>query len=40
MKEMVNDDVLMICADHGNDPTAPGRITPGEYIPIIREDIP
>ncbi len=35
MKEMVNDDVLMICADHGNDPTAPGTGHTREYIPII-----
>ena len=35
MKEMVNDDVLMICADHGNDPTAPGTDHTREYIPII-----
>ena len=35
MKEMVNDDVLMICADHGNDPTAPGTDHTREYIPLI-----
>ena len=35
MKEMVYDDVLMICADHGNDPTAPGTDHTREYIPII-----
>ena len=35
MKEMVNDDVLMICADHGNYPTAPGTDHTREYIPII-----
>lgn len=35
MKEMVNDDVLMICADHGNDPTALGTDHTREYIPII-----
>ena len=35
MKEMVNDDVLMICADPGNDPTAPGTDHTREYIPII-----
>lgn len=35
MKEMVNDDVLMVCADHGNDPTAPGTDHTREYIPII-----
>ena len=35
MKEMVNDDVLMICADHGNDPTAPGTDHTREYNPII-----
>ena len=35
MKEMINDDVLMICADHGNDPTAPGTDHTREYIPII-----
>lgn len=35
MKEMVNDDVLMICADHGNDPTAPGTDHTREYVPLI-----
>ena len=29
------EDVLMICADHGNDPTAPGTDHTREYIPLI-----
>lgn len=28
-------DILMLCADHGNDPTAPGFDHTREYIPVI-----
>jgi len=35
MSAMGEDDVLMICADHGNDPTAPGTDHTREYIPLI-----
>ena len=33
MAAMGEDDVLMICADHGNDPTAPGTDHTREYVP-------
>ena len=29
------DDILMICADHGNDPTAPGTDHTREYVPLL-----
>lgn len=32
---MGEEDVLMICADHGNDPTAAGTDHTREYIPIL-----
>lgn len=32
---MGEDDVLFICADHGNDPTAPGTDHTREYVPIL-----
>ena len=35
MEAMAPEDVLMICADHGNDPTAPGTDHTREYIPLI-----
>ncbi len=35
MEAMDEEDVLMICADHGNDPTAPGTDHTREYIPLI-----
>ena len=35
MSAMGEDDILMICADHGNDPTAPGTDHTREYVPII-----
>ena len=35
MDAMGDEDVLMICADHGNDPTAPGTDHTREYIPLI-----
>lgn len=30
-----NDDLLIICADHGNDPTTPGMDHSREYCPIL-----
>lgn len=33
VKELKDDDLLMITADHGNDPTAPGSDHTREYIP-------
>lgn len=33
--KMAEDDVLFICADHGNDPTAPGTDHTREYVPLI-----
>lgn len=35
MAEMKNDDLLMITADHGNDPTFTGTDHTREYIPLI-----
>ena len=35
MEAMGKDDVLLICADHGNDPTAPGTDHTREYVPLI-----
>ena len=35
MAKMADDDVLFICADHGNDPTAPGTDHTREYVPLI-----
>ena len=32
---MGEDDVLFICADHGNDPTARGTDHTREYVPIL-----
>ena len=29
------EDILMICADHGNDPTAPGTDHTREYVPLL-----
>ncbi len=29
------DDLLLICADHGNDPTAPGSDHTREYVPVL-----
>ncbi|MBL4954067.1 phosphopentomutase [Neobacillus sp. YIM B02564] len=33
--EMKPDDLLMITADHGNDPTAPGTDHTREYVPLL-----
>lgn len=30
-----DDDLLLICADHGNDPTAPGSDHTREYVPVL-----
>ena len=29
------DDLLLVCADHGNDPTAPGSDHTREYVPVL-----
>ena len=31
----LEDDLLMITADHGNDPTAPGSDHTREYVPML-----
>lgn len=35
MKKMNDDDLIMITADHGNDPTAPGSDHTREYVPML-----
>jgi phosphopentomutase len=35
MKELRDDDLLMITADHGNDPTFPGSDHTREYVPML-----
>lgn len=35
MEALGDDDVMFICADHGNDPTAPGTDHTREYVPVI-----
>ena len=35
MSKMKDGDVIMITADHGNDPTAPGTDHTREYVPIL-----
>ena len=35
LESLKEDDLLMITADHGNDPTAPGTDHTREYIPIL-----
>ena len=35
MKTLKEDDVLMITADHGNDPTHPGTDHTREYVPLL-----
>lgn len=32
---MKDDDLLMITADHGNDPVAPGTDHTREYVPLL-----
>ncbi len=34
-EKMTNDDLLIITADHGNDPTAPGTDHTREYVPLL-----
>jgi len=40
MKAMTEDDVLVITADHGNDPTTPSTDHAREYVPILLSGIP
>ena len=35
MAHMAEDDLLIITADHGNDPTAPGTDHTREYVPLL-----
>lgn len=35
MKELQEDDLLLITADHGNDPTFPGSDHTREYVPLL-----
>ena len=35
MAQMAEDDLLIITADHGNDPTAPGTDHTREYVPLL-----
>src|SRR5579875_1103313 len=35
LAKMKDDDLLMITADHGNDPTAPGTDHTREYVPLL-----
>ena len=35
MNELNEDDLLIICADHGNDPTFKGTDHTREYVPVI-----
>ena len=35
MKSMKKDDLLIITADHGNDPTFPGSDHTREYVPLL-----
>lgn len=35
LKKLRDDDLLMITADHGNDPTAPGSDHTREYVPML-----
>lgn len=35
LEALGEEDILMICADHGNDPTAPGTDHTREYVPLI-----
>jgi phosphopentomutase len=34
-KQMRTDDLLVICADHGCDPTTPGSDHTREYVPVL-----
>ena len=35
MKELLQDDILIITADHGNDPSTPSTDHSREYTPIL-----
>ena len=35
MEQIGEDDLLIITADHGNDPTAPGTDHTREYVPLL-----
>lgn len=35
MEKMAEDDILIICADHGNDPTFKGTDHTREYVPLV-----
>ena len=35
MEALGDEDILMICADHGNDPTAQGTDHTREYVPLL-----
>jgi len=35
MEKMHKDDLIIITADHGNDPTAPGTDHTREYVPLL-----
>jgi phosphopentomutase len=35
LSSLKEDDLLIITADHGNDPTAPGTDHTREYVPIL-----
>ncbi len=35
LNALKNDDILLLCADHGNDPTQPGTDHTREYIPLL-----
>ncbi|NQD66671.1 phosphopentomutase [Bacillus haikouensis] len=35
LEKMTEDDLLLITADHGNDPTAPGTDHTREYVPLL-----
>ena len=34
-EKLTDDDLLIITADHGNDPTAPGTDHTREYVPLL-----
>jgi phosphopentomutase len=40
MAALADDDVLVLTADHGNDPTTPGTDHTREYVPILITGIP
>jgi phosphopentomutase len=35
LQRLTNDDLLVMCADHGNDPTTPGTDHSREYVPVL-----